>query len=92
MYPFYTRCPEIRTLYVLVSQKYRTEKVSQKYRTEKVSQNIGQKRCPRNIGQNRVSKIGRVQDVQNRTVLGVLKYRTDAEQALKAICSAKDKH
>ena len=72
MYPFYTRCPEIRTY-----------KVSQKYRTEKVSQNIGQ---------NRVSKIGRVQDVQNRTVLGVPKYRTDAEQALKAICPAKDKH
>ena len=81
MYPFYTRCPEIRTY--KVSQKYRTEKVSQKYRTEKVSQNIGQ---------NRVSKIGRVQGVQNRNGTGCPKNRTDAEQALKAICPAKDKH
>ena len=47
---------------------------------------------PKNIGQNRVSKIGRVQDVQNRTVLGVPKYRTDAEQALKANYPAKDRH
>ena len=56
---------------------------------------------PKNIGQNRVSKIGRVQGVKNRngtgcpkigTVQGVPKNRTDAEQALKAICPAKDKH
>ena len=62
MYPFYTRCPEIRTYKVSqnigqkkcprIQDKKRCPRIQDKkrcpeYRTEKVSQNIGQKRCPR---------------------------------------------